>query len=139
MGERNDSRCEQFDISPETIEQELRSVVCEQRQTDNYSSSGWQSGFMFEESRRKIGKGPAFFQFVLTPKAGFTLQMQIYGVYADHFAHLGRVFSATNADLHRCDRAGAECKHSYNTPSFTGLMLDCHWLIARDLCVYAGF
>ena len=52
-------------------------------------------------------------------KAGFTLRTQIYGVYADHFAHLGRVFSATNADLRRRDRAGAECKHSYNTPSFT--------------------
>ena len=44
----------------------------------------------------------------------FTLRTQIYGVYADHFAHLGRVFSATNADLRRRDRAGAECKHSYN-------------------------
>ena len=52
-------------------------------------------------------------------KAGFTLRTQIYGAYADHFAHLGRVFSATNADLRRRDRSGAECKHSYNTPSFT--------------------
>ena len=34
MRERNDSRYEQFEISPETIEQELRPVVCEQRQTD---------------------------------------------------------------------------------------------------------
>ena len=51
--------------------------------------------------------------------AGFTLRTQIYGAYADHFAHSGRVFSATNADLRRRDRAGAECKHSYNTPSFT--------------------
>ena len=51
-------------------------------------------------------------------KAGFTLRTQIYGAYADHFAHLGRVFSATNADLRRRDRSGAECKHSYNTPSF---------------------
>ena len=49
---------------------------------------------------------------------------------------LGRVFSATNADLRRRDRVGAEYKHSYNTPTW---MLDCHWLIARDLCVYAGF
>ena len=54
-----------------------------------------------------------------TLKAGFTLRTQIYGVYADHFAHLGRVFSTTNADLRRRDRAGAEYKHSYNTPSFT--------------------
>ena len=54
-----------------------------------------------------------------TPKAGFTLRTQIYGAYADHFAHLGRVFSATNADLRRRDRSCAECKHSYNTPSFT--------------------
>ena len=30
--ERNDSRYEPFEISPETIEQELRPVVCEQRQ-----------------------------------------------------------------------------------------------------------
>ena len=52
-------------------------------------------------------------------KAGFTLRTQFYGAYADHFAHLGRVFSATNADLRRRDRSGAECKHSYNTPSFT--------------------
>ena len=42
-------------------------------------------------------------------KAGFTLRTQIYGVYADHFAHLGRVFSAINADLRRRDRAGAGC------------------------------
>ena len=32
--ERNDSRYEQFEISPEMSEQELRPVVCEQRQTD---------------------------------------------------------------------------------------------------------
>ena len=31
---RNDSRYEQFDISPEPIEQELRPAVCDQRQTD---------------------------------------------------------------------------------------------------------
>ena len=31
---RNDCRYEQFEISPETIEQELRPVVCEQPQTD---------------------------------------------------------------------------------------------------------
>ena len=47
-------------------------------------------------------------------KAGFIPRTQIYGVYADHFAHLGHVFSATNADLRRRDRAGAEYKHSYN-------------------------
>ena len=34
MRERNDSRYEQFEISHETIEQELRHVDCEQRQTD---------------------------------------------------------------------------------------------------------
>ena len=28
------SRCEQFEISPESIEQELRPIVCEQRQAD---------------------------------------------------------------------------------------------------------
>ena len=28
-------------------------------------------------------------------KAGFILRMQIYAVYADHFAHVGRVFLAT--------------------------------------------
>ena len=56
---------------------------------------------------------------IISPKAGFILRTQIYGAYADHFAHLGRVFSATNADLRRKDRSGAECKHSYNTPSFT--------------------
>ena len=52
-------------------------------------------------------------------KAGFTLRAQIYAVYADHFAHLGRVFSATNADLRRSDRADAEYKHSYSTPFFS--------------------
>ena len=57
-------------------------------------------------------------------KAGFTLRTQIYGAYADHFAHLVRVFSATNADLRRRDRSGAECKHSYT--------------IRRLLCVDAG-
>ena len=31
---RNESRYEQFEIYPESIEQELRPVVCEQRQTD---------------------------------------------------------------------------------------------------------
>ena len=34
MRDRNDNRNEQFEISPETIEQELRPVECEQRQTD---------------------------------------------------------------------------------------------------------
>ena len=33
-GSRNDSRYEQFEVSPETIEQEFRPVVCEQQQTD---------------------------------------------------------------------------------------------------------
>ena len=33
MRERNDSRIEQFEISPKTIEQYLRDVVCEQRHT----------------------------------------------------------------------------------------------------------
>ena len=33
MRERNDSRYDQFEISPETIEQELRPVDCEQRHT----------------------------------------------------------------------------------------------------------
>ena len=56
---------------------------------------------------------------IAASKAGFTLRTQIYGAYADHFAHLGRVFSTTNANLRRRDRSGAECKHSYNTPSFT--------------------
>ena len=31
----NGNRYEQFEISPETIEQELRPVYCEQRQTDS--------------------------------------------------------------------------------------------------------
>ena len=34
MRGRNDSRYEQFEISSETIEQELRPVVCEHLQTD---------------------------------------------------------------------------------------------------------
>ena len=51
----------------------------------------------------------------LIPKAGFILRMQIYAVYADHFVDLGRVFSVTNADLRRMDRADAKYKHSYNT------------------------
>ena len=34
MKGRNDSRYEQFEISPETVEQELRPAVCEHRQTD---------------------------------------------------------------------------------------------------------
>ena len=71
-------------------------------------------------------------------KAGFILRTHIYGVYADHFAHLGRVFSATNADLRRRDRTGAEYKHSSYIIRRSG-DVDCRWLIARDLCVYAGF
>ena len=51
-------------------------------------------------------------------KAGFILRTKIYAVYADHFAHVGRVFSATNADLRRSDRADGKYKHSYNTPTF---------------------
>ena len=39
VSERNDSRYEQFEISPETIKQELRSVVCEQRQTDRFKEN----------------------------------------------------------------------------------------------------
>ena len=51
----------------------------------------------------------------------------------------GAFFSATNADLRRRDRSGAECKHSYNMPYFYAWMLDCHWLIASNLCAYASF
>ena len=40
MRGRIDSRYEQFQISPETIEQELRPVVCEQRQTDSQADLG---------------------------------------------------------------------------------------------------
>ena len=36
-----------------------------------------------------------------------------------HTQTIVRVFPATNADLRRRDRADAEYKHSYNTPSFT--------------------
>ena len=32
--ERNDSRYDQFETCPETLEQELRPAVCEQRQTE---------------------------------------------------------------------------------------------------------
>ena len=53
-----------------------------------------------------------------TRKAGFTLRTQIYGVYADHFAHLGRVFSATNADLRR----GIAQVPSVNTPTIRRLL-----------------
>ena len=35
----HDSRNEQFETSPETIEQELRPVVCEQRQTDRFKDN----------------------------------------------------------------------------------------------------
>ena len=80
--------------------------------------------------------------------------MQIYAVYADHFAHVVHVFSATNADLRRSDRADAEYKHSYNTQTFmltfarllklcwpgnVDAGLSSNWLIAGDLRVYAGF
>ena len=54
----------------------------------------------------------------LIPRVGFILRMQIYAVYADHFAHLGRVFSVTNADLRRRELAGGEYKHSYNTRTY---------------------
>ena len=53
------------------------------------------------------------------PKAGFILRTQIYAVYADHFARVGRALAATNADLRRSDRADVKYKHSYNTPTFT--------------------
>ena len=46
------------------------------------------------------------------------LRTQIYTIYADYFAHVGRVFSATNADLRRSDRADGKYKQSYNTTSF---------------------
>ena len=36
MRRRNDSRYEQCEVSTETIEQELRPVVCKQRQTDRF-------------------------------------------------------------------------------------------------------
>ena len=39
MRERNDRRYEQFEISAEKIEQELRPVVCEQRQTDRFKEN----------------------------------------------------------------------------------------------------
>ena len=85
-------------------------------------------------------------------KPGLIIRKQNYAIYADHFAHVGRVFSATNAHLHRSDCADAEYKHSYNirrllrcplltfwsSDDLATWMLDCHWLIGRDRCVYAG-
>ena len=83
-------------------------------------------------------------------KAGFILRTKIYAVYADHFAHVGCVFSATNADLRRSDRADGKYKHSYNTPTFTmncAPLLKLCWpgnvdaglSLARYLCVYASY
>ena len=51
-------------------------------------------------------------------KAGFTLRTQIYAVYADHRGHLGRVFSATNADL----RVVIAQVPSINTPTIRRLL-----------------
>ena len=53
-------------------------------------------------------------------KAGFILRTKIYAVYAYHFAHVGRVFSATNADLRRSDRADGSL--SINTPTIRRLL-----------------
>ena len=48
----------------------------------------------------------------------YTSNANLYRIYAEHFAHLGRVFPVTNADLRGRDRADAECKHSYNTRTY---------------------
>ena len=53
------------------------------------------------------------------PKAGFTLRTQIYGAYADHFAHLGRVFSATNMPIYA---VGIAQVPSVNTPTIRRLL-----------------
>ena len=37
MREMNDNVYEQFEISPDMIEQELRPVVCEKQQTDKFN------------------------------------------------------------------------------------------------------
>ena len=39
MREKNGSRYEQFETSPETIEQEVRPVDCDQRQTDRFKEN----------------------------------------------------------------------------------------------------
>ena len=39
MRGENDSRYEQFETSPETIEQELRPAVCKHRQTDRFKEN----------------------------------------------------------------------------------------------------
>ena len=56
----------------------------------------------------------------LIPSRVYTLNANLRRIpeYADHFAHLGRVFPVTNADLRGRDRADAECKHSYNTRTY---------------------
>ena len=68
---------------------------------------------------RKAKKGfSAGFHVPLNHDTGFILRTQIYAVYADHFARVGRALSATNADLRRSDRADVKYKHSYNnTPT----------------------
>ena len=54
-----------------------------------------------------------------TSVAGFILRTKIYAVYADYFAHVGRVLSAIYAYLRRSDRADGKYKHFYNKPTFT--------------------
>ena len=74
--------------------------------------------------RHQLGASDATFYVIkiTTPrtarKAGFILRTKIYAVYADHFAHVGRVLSATNADLRRSDRADGKYKHSLQYPDF---------------------
>ena len=46
----------------------------------------------------RMGDTRVRFKCATAVKAGFTLRTQIYCVNADHCAHLGRVFSGTNAD-----------------------------------------
>ena len=56
-------------------------------------------------------------------KAGFILRTKIYAVSADHFAHMGRVFSATNADLRRSDRADGKYSEAAPANGESGISL----------------
>ena len=78
----------------------------------------------YEEANRRPGgeensRQGIMRQIGLRPyEDGCIIRTQVYAVYADHFAHVGRVFSATNAHLRRSYRVDAEYIHFHQTPDF---------------------
>ena len=78
MRERNDSRYEQFETSPETIKQELRPAVCERRHTGG-QTDGCNENYNIDFGAKCVKLGQCFdlFLWSLNTKVNLILRINL--------------------------------------------------------------